>query len=140
MPVTNPHKRRRVGDGEGVSIQPNVLKILWVNVLAACSLALRLVSVPQFRAFLSYLNSDIDTWLPSSHNTIRNWVGYRAVQGSEGSLKDDCTACQIDYTYILRLVDVTKLSGNPSYYSLFHRRGRQPSDMCLGTKRYHRRP
>jgi hypothetical protein len=23
---------------------------------------------------LSYLNSDIDTWLLSSHNTIRNWV------------------------------------------------------------------
>ena len=70
----NPRKRRRVADGEGASIDQGVLQILWVNVLASCSLALRLVSVPEFRAFLAYLNSDVDVWLPKSHHTIRAWV------------------------------------------------------------------
>jgi hypothetical protein len=56
-----PYKRRREGDSSGGgSINPRVLEILWVHVLAACSLALRLIAVPPFRAFLAYLNSDID--------------------------------------------------------------------------------
>jgi hypothetical protein len=69
-----PYKRRRLGASPGGSIKPRVLEVLWVNVLAACSLALRLTAVPQFRAFLAYLNADIDVWLPKSHHSIREWV------------------------------------------------------------------
>ena len=49
----NPRKRRRIADGEGASIDQGVLQILWVNVLASCSLALRLVSVPRIPSFSS---------------------------------------------------------------------------------------
>jgi hypothetical protein len=35
---------------------------------------LRLVECPGFRAFLHYLNKDIDRWLPSTHKTVRGWV------------------------------------------------------------------
>lgn len=45
-----------------------------MNVLASCSFALRLVSKPEFRAFLAYLNEDINVWLPRSSNTIKSWV------------------------------------------------------------------
>jgi hypothetical protein len=69
-----PYKRRRLGASPGGSIKPGVLEVLWVNVLVACSLALRLTAVPQFRAFLAYLNADIDVWLPKSHHSIREWV------------------------------------------------------------------
>jgi hypothetical protein len=82
-----PYKRRRLGDSSGGgSIKPGVLEILWVNVLAACSLALRLTAVPQFRAFLAYLNSDIDVWLPKSHHSVRQWV-IRQFADQKGQIK-----------------------------------------------------
>jgi hypothetical protein len=70
----NPKRRKLFHRVEGDSIDPNVLEILWVHVLVACSLALRLICLPSFRAFLQYLNPDVLAWLPTSHNTIREWV------------------------------------------------------------------
>ena len=29
---------------------------------------------PEFRALLAYINDDIDTWLPDTHETIRKWI------------------------------------------------------------------
>lgn len=55
-------------------INGTVLEILWVNVLVACSLAIRLLCLPQFRAFLQYLNADALAFLPTSENTIRQWI------------------------------------------------------------------
>ncbi|OLL26463.1 putative AC transposase [Neolecta irregularis DAH-3] len=70
----NPQKRCRLDDGPGESINPDHLEVLFVKMIAACSLPFRIVECPEFRAFLYYLNVDIDTWLPGSHNTIKRWV------------------------------------------------------------------
>ena len=66
----HPKRRRKLGPGDADTLDPSILKVLWVNVLSACSLALRLVCVPEFRVFLAYLNSDINVWLPSSSTMI----------------------------------------------------------------------
>ena len=57
-----------------------------MNVLAACSLALRLICIPEFRAFLAYLNSDINVWLPTSSTTIYSWV-IRQFEDHKGDIK-----------------------------------------------------
>ena len=73
---TNPRmKRRRMNDYNPVSdLHPDVLEVLYVKFIATCNVPLRLVESPEFRALLSYINPDIETWLPDSHNTIREWV------------------------------------------------------------------
>ena len=58
----------------GDKINGTVLEILWVNVLVVCSLAIRLLCLPQFRAFLQYLNVEALAFLPTSTNTVREWV------------------------------------------------------------------
>ncbi len=70
----NPKKRRRIGNANGDSLNPGIMEILWVNVLAACSLAFRLSDNKQFRTFLEYLNPDIEVWFPPSHSVIQGWV------------------------------------------------------------------
>jgi hypothetical protein len=48
-----PQKRQRLYDRQSEeSLDGTVLEILWVSVLAACSLTLRLIYLPQVRAFL----------------------------------------------------------------------------------------
>jgi hypothetical protein len=70
-----PQKKRKLYHRtNGDLINGTVLEILWVNVLVACSLAIRLLCLPQFRAFLQYLNADALAFLPTSANTIRIWV------------------------------------------------------------------
>lgn len=71
----NPQKRRRFNDTESTTaFEPDVAEILYVKFIAACNQPLRLVECPEFRAFLVYVNEDITTWLPDSHQTIRTWV------------------------------------------------------------------
>jgi hypothetical protein len=71
----NPQKRRRLNDTEPTTaFEPDVAEILYVKFIAVCNQPLRLVECPEFRAFLVYLNEDITTWLPDSHQTIRTWV------------------------------------------------------------------
>ena len=66
-------KRRKLWHRvEGQSLDGNILEILWVNVLVA--FALRLICIPQFRAFLQYINPKVLEFLPTSSNTIREWV------------------------------------------------------------------
>lgn len=36
-----------------------------------------MVECPEFCALLFYINKDIDTWLPGSHNTVRDWVVHQ---------------------------------------------------------------
>ena len=57
-----------------------------MNVLVACSLALRLICIPEFRVFLAYLNSDINVWLPTSLTTIYSWV-IRQFEDHKGDIK-----------------------------------------------------
>jgi hypothetical protein len=70
----NPYKRRRLNDDSGSSLDPDQLEVLYVKWVTACSVSFRMVECPEFRALFSYVNKDIDTWLPNSHNTIKEWV------------------------------------------------------------------
>ena len=58
--AAHPQKRRKMHESDGHSINPDMLEILWIQVVVACHFALRLVEIPQFRTFLLYLNKDID--------------------------------------------------------------------------------
>ena len=70
----HPKKRRKLGPSDVDALDGTTLEVLQVNVLAACSLALRLICVPEFRAFLAYLNSNMNVWLPTSSTTIYEQV------------------------------------------------------------------
>ncbi|KAL6406027.1 putative Transposase-like protein [Ilyonectria robusta] len=70
----NPRKRRRLSGQSGDSIDPDQLEALYVRFITACSLPFRLVESPEFRALLAYINTDIDTWLPDTRETIRKWI------------------------------------------------------------------
>ncbi len=67
-------KRRRLDEGHGNDLDPNALEILYINFLAAHHEALTLVECSWFRAFLTFLNSSTDVWLPRSHQSIRLWL------------------------------------------------------------------
>jgi hypothetical protein len=71
-----PQKRRKLNSSNGGSLplDGDTIEVLYVKFISACNLPLRLVECPEFRAFLHYLNEDIDRWLPTLHNTIRGWV------------------------------------------------------------------
>jgi len=58
----NPHKRRRLNDSNkgNLLLNGDVVKVLYVKFIFACNLPLRLVECPEFRAFLYYLNADIN--------------------------------------------------------------------------------
>ncbi|KAJ6436023.1 transposase-like protein [Purpureocillium lavendulum] len=62
----NPRKRRRLNDQPGDSVDPDRLEAIYVRFIAACS--------PEFRALLVYLNTDVDTWLPDTHETVKKWI------------------------------------------------------------------
>lgn len=78
---TGGYKRRRL-EVEAVEavvkdeykIDPNVLELLFVRWIACDSIPLASVESDEFRAILTYISKDINTWLPSSANTVRKWV------------------------------------------------------------------
>jgi hypothetical protein len=72
----HPHKRRKLNDLDSgsQSLDGDIIEVLFVKFIAACNIPLRLVECQEFRAFLTYLNSDVDRWLPSTHKTVRGWV------------------------------------------------------------------
>jgi hypothetical protein len=86
MADENPRKRRRLNDQPGDSIDPDQLEVLYVRFITACSLPFRLVECSEFRAFVAYLNSDIDTWLPDTHETIKKWI-MRQYEGQKEKVK-----------------------------------------------------
>jgi hypothetical protein len=94
----NPQKRRRLNESQGESMDPDQLEILYVRWVSACSVSFRMVECPEFRALLFYINKDIDTWLPRSHNTVRDWVvrQYEAQKAKiKASLKRSTTRIHI---------------------------------------------
>lgn len=70
----NVRKRRGLNDQYGSSIDPDQLEVLYIRFITACSLPIRLVECPEFRAMLAYVNADVDTWLPGSHQTVKKWI------------------------------------------------------------------
>jgi hypothetical protein len=72
----NPQKRRclEILDPTNLYINPDQLEVLYIKFLVSCNLSLRLVESPAFRDLLTFLNKDIDIWLPDSHNTILTWL------------------------------------------------------------------
>lgn len=98
MARENPQKRRRLNESQGESMDPDQLEILYVRWVSACSVSFRMVECPEFRALLFYINKDIDTWLPGSHNTVRDWVvrQYEAQKAKiKASLKRSTTRIHI---------------------------------------------
>jgi hypothetical protein len=51
-----------------------VLESLFVKWIASDNKALYLVECPEFRAFLTYLNSNVNVYLPNSYVTVGQWV------------------------------------------------------------------
>ncbi|WKT54430.1 hypothetical protein QSH57_005014 [Fusarium oxysporum f. sp. vasinfectum] len=70
----NPRKRRRLNDQSGDAIELDQLEALYVRSITACSLPVWLVECPEFRALLAYINNDIETWLPDTHDTVKTWI------------------------------------------------------------------
>ncbi len=70
--MENPQKRRKLSafDSGSIPLDGDVIEVLFVKFISACNMPLRLVECPEFRAFLHYLNEDIDRWLPSTHKTV----------------------------------------------------------------------
>jgi hypothetical protein len=50
------------------------LEALFVRWVVSNNQALRLVECPEFRAFLTYLNSNVNVYLANSHATAGSWV------------------------------------------------------------------
>jgi hypothetical protein len=67
----HPQKRRRL-DPE--TIQQDRLEVLWVRAVASCNLSFRLVESTEFRAFLIYLNQEVENTLAKSHTDVQKWV------------------------------------------------------------------
>jgi hypothetical protein len=75
MARKHPHSHRRLSkEASGLSINPNVLKKLYINFLASCNQPFRLVECPAFQSLLTFLNEDVKVWLPNSANVINTWL------------------------------------------------------------------
>lgn len=70
------HSRRRLNsnDGTGDQLDPGTLEQLFVKWITSCNISFRMVERDEFRALLQYLNPNINTWLPATHNTIHGWI------------------------------------------------------------------
>jgi hypothetical protein len=75
MAKKHPHGRRRLSEeASGLSIDPDVLEKLYINFLASCNQPFRLVECPAFRSLLSFLNEDVNVWLPNSSELVTTWL------------------------------------------------------------------
>lgn len=71
------YKKRRMEPVEVKAeymIDPHVLELLIVRWFTSDSIPLSTVESDDFRAVMAYINRDIGAWLPSSGNTIKNWI------------------------------------------------------------------
>jgi hypothetical protein len=72
----NPTKKRKLTEEtlEEKPLNGATLEALFVRWIAADNQALRLVECPEFRAFLTYLNSNVNVYLTNAHSTCGEWV------------------------------------------------------------------
>jgi hypothetical protein len=70
------HKRRNLAshDRYNEALDGDIVEILYIKWITACSVAFRMVEIEEFRTLLLYLNPAIDNFLPSSHTTIQLWT------------------------------------------------------------------
>jgi len=80
------YKRRCLTSLELDTIDPAVLEQLYVRFLTACNIPFHLVQREEFRTLIRYINKDADTWLPSSHSTVRKWT-IRTFQHEKNHIK-----------------------------------------------------
>ena len=74
MAKKHPHSRRRLSEeASGLSIDSDVLEKLYINFLTSSNQSFRLVECSAFRSLLSFLNEDVEVWLPSA-NVINTWL------------------------------------------------------------------
>ena len=72
----NPNKKRKLIE-EVINEKPldsATLEALFIRQVILNNQALRLVECPEFRAFLTYLNSNINVYLANSYVTTGLWV------------------------------------------------------------------
>jgi hypothetical protein len=72
----NPNKKRKLME-EVIDEKPldgATLEALFVRWVASNNQALCLVECPEFRAFLTYLNSNVNVYLANLHATAGLWV------------------------------------------------------------------
>src|ERR1700712_1157041 len=55
-------------------VDPHVLELLIVRWFTSDSIPLSTVESDEFRALMADANRDIGAWLPSSGNTVKNWI------------------------------------------------------------------
>ena len=67
----NPQKRRRLDTDE---VSQDKLESLWVRCIVSCNLAFNIVSNPEFRAFILYLNSKAEEFLAKGASGVRRWI------------------------------------------------------------------
>jgi hypothetical protein len=72
----NPNKKRKLTeeDPEEKPLDGATLESLFVRWISTNNQALCLVECPEFRAFLTYLNSNINVYLANMHKTVGSWV------------------------------------------------------------------
>jgi hypothetical protein len=95
---TGDHKRRKLSTEVG-TIDGAHLEILYIQWITAYGVPFHMVEIEEFRALLLYLNPYIDTFLPSSHSTIRQWVirTYEA-EKSQGQVKLQYALSKVHFT------------------------------------------
>jgi hAT family C-terminal dimerisation region/BED zinc finger len=69
--AANPQKRRRLDTDE---VSQDRLESLWIRCLVSCNLAFNIVTNPEFRAFIMYLNSQAEEFLTKGASGVKRWV------------------------------------------------------------------
>ena len=95
-------KRRRLYDHAGETLDGSVVENLYVNFLVSCSLPFRLVECHEFRAFLTFLNKEVDVWLPASHVHVKTWLmrQFKDLKG-KAKLLIQSARTRITYTFLV---------------------------------------
>lgn len=77
----NPQKRKRLTttqpsdlEEECSSVDPDVMEVLFTNLVAAANLPFTFVKCKEFRALITYLNTIGGECLPESSGTISKWI------------------------------------------------------------------
>lgn len=96
---TNPLKRRR-HDDEPTELDADKFEQLYVEWIADCGIALRMATRETFRALLKFLNPGVLSILPTSHQTIREWV-MRTFETQSGVCGKFSNQLSLKYTSLL---------------------------------------
>ncbi|KAK9329339.1 fatty acid synthase [Lipomyces starkeyi] len=85
---TPDYKRRYLSSVATRDLDHAIIEQLYVRWITTCGVSLRMVTLPEFRALLHYLNPEIDNWLPNSITTIRTWT-LRTYEAQKQQIKSE---------------------------------------------------